>query len=261
MNIFLYTLSKILPNIFLPLGLSLIILIRNIKNKKKDFSILVIFILYLFSIKITSQTLINFVEYPGIFKEINKLSSADAIVVLSGGGVNDAKYSEEIFKWKNAKRYLAGIELYKSNKSDILLFTGGDDPFSSSRLTEGEIYKNSAIEMGLDPKNIIVTKAVSNTYEESIEVKNELIQYKNSTKIPKIILITSAYHMPRAKLIFKRQNIEVESFPVDFQSSFLSKKEIIMNPISWVPNAGDLYISSFSIREIMGRIYYRYLHR
>ena len=72
-----------------------------------------------------------------------------------------------------------------------------------------------------------------------------------------MILVTSAYHMPRAKFLLSKQDIEVETYPIDFRSSSITKKEIITNPISWIPNAKDLYYSSLSIREIIGRLFYR----
>lgn len=261
MNILFYTLSKILPNLFLPLGLSFIYLIKNLKSRKKNYSIFLIFFLYIFSIKITSQILLNFVEYPGIHKDINKLPNVDAVVVLSGGGVNDFKNIEHLFKWNNAKRFLAGIEIFKSNKADILLFTGGKSPFSEYEYSEGEIYEQAAVKYGINPKHIFVTDPVFNTFSESKKVKKQLSILNKKNKRPKIILVTSGYHMPRAKFLFNKQNIDVESFPVDFMSSLLTKSEIIRNPISWIPNAKDLYNSSLAIREIMGRIFYIIVYR
>ena len=260
MNVFFYAISKILPNLFLPLGLSLVLIAKNINSQKKNYSIFILFFLYIFSIKITSQSLLNFVEYPGIYKDINRLPKVDAVVVLSGGGV-EYKNSEQIYQWNNAKRFLAGINIYKSNKADFLFFTGGKNPFAESIYNEGQIYKQSAIKDGINPLNIKVTESVFNTYSESKKVKKELNLLKIKKSRPTIILVTSAFHMSRAKYLFNKQNIEVESFPVDFLSSSLSNSEIVRNPISWIPNSGDLYKSSLAIRELMGRFLYKFLYK
>ena len=256
-NILFFIVSKIIPNIFLPLGLSFIILIKNISNKSKNYCILLIIFLYFFSIKITSQSLLFFTEYPLKYKNIAKLPNADAIVVLSGGGVTHLNDAQNLFQWNNPKRFLAGLQVYKSNKSKILLFTGGENPFSKSQYNEGQLYKKAAINFGINPKHIKVTKSVYNTYYESIEIKKELSILKLNNEKPKVILITSAYHMPRAQFLFNKQGIDTETFPVDFRSGSSTIKETISNPISWIPTAKDLYISSFSLREIIGRIFYK----
>ena len=66
-----------------------------------------------------------------------------------------------------------------------------------------------------------------------------------------IILVTSAFHMPRAEKVFQNQNLKVIPYPVDFRSS--EKKIDILD---FLPQALAFQDSNFYFREIIGRAYY-----
>ena len=83
-----------------------------------------------------------------------------------------------------------------------------------------------------------------------------LLEKDLQLKSYKIILVTSAYHMKRAKKIFEREGISVLPYPVDFKSN-KSLKTSLRNPLKWIPTASHLNSSSIAIREIFGRIIYR----
>ena len=69
-----------------------------------------------------------------------------------------------------------------------------------------------------------------------------------------ILLVTSAFHMNRAKKLFERQGFIIHPFPVDFKTSTISTWK---NPSKWIPNAQSLSMSSIAIREIIGRVVYK----
>ena len=71
-----------------------------------------------------------------------------------------------------------------------------------------------------------------------------------------VILVTSAFHMKRAKKVFEREGIVVIPYPVDFHSN-KSLYSSLRNPLKWVPSSSSLSTNSFAIREIIGRIIYR----
>ena len=92
----------------------------------------------------------------------------------------------------------------------------------------------------------MITKKVQNTYEEANAIYH-LIDSKS-----KIILVTSAFHMKRAEFLFKKHNFNVFPYPVDFKS-----KNNKITILDFIPSAGSLSRSSFVIREVLGRMYYR----
>ena len=68
---------------------------------------------------------------------------------------------------------------------------------------------------------------------------------------PKIILVTSAFHMPRAQLVFEAAGISAIPFPVDFRIG--AQKRTFM---SFIPSASSFEATSFFVREMIGRTYY-----
>lgn len=147
--------------------------------------------------------------------------------------------------------------MIKSRKANFLIFTGGYSPYESNLPLEGDVYIKKALSLGIDKSFLYSTTSASNTAEEAYQTKR-LLQKKFPSS-PKIILVTSAFHMKRAKKIFERQNIKVIPYPVDFQSKESFYDINFKNPNNWFISSINLHKSSLAIREIIGRIFYRTL--
>ena len=87
---------------------------------------------------------------------------------------------------------------------------------------------------------------MENTADEAVAVK-ELISPSK-----KIILVTSAYHMYRAKRLFEIEGFIVIPYKVDYKSA----GESAITVIDFLPSAGNLEMTETGIREIIGRLYY-----
>ena len=247
-----YLLSKLLPLIVSPLGVVLILLIFAIVRKKTKFVYSAIIFLVIFSNGVFSNTLWKFLEYPWKRLDYSLIDYSDGIVVLSGGGIRFNPKNKKITEWNDPNRFLAGIDLYKANKSNKLIFTGGINPLASSLPPEGDIYIREAISLGIPKKDLFTTYPVTNTLQEAKAIK-KLLNHEISSSQMKIILVTSAFHMNRAKRVFEREGINVLPYPVDFRGNSPSLK----NPLMWIPQSSSLSRSTSAIREIIGRIVYR----
>ena len=183
-------------------------------------------------------------------KEISNVSKADAIVVLSGM-VSTIKTNGKIsYEFNNAvDRILSGIDLFKEDKASFLILTNGKMPWSLG-IPEGEYLKKFSIKFGIPEDRILLTDNVQNTDQEAKSVKKLL-----KTNKANIILVTSAFHMPRAKKIFEATNIKVIPFAVDFRTSI---KKITI--IDFIPSANSLKDTSNFFREMIGRLYYNLLY-
>ncbi len=241
-----------MPLIISPLGIGLILLFIYIFRKKTKFIYTTIIFLFVFSNGVVSDCLWRFLEYPWKRLDYSLVDYSDGIVVLSGGGITPVGKTK-INEWNDPDRFLAGINLYKANKATKIIFTGGVSPMNSNP-PEGDLYLSEAISLGVPEKDLLTTKPVFNTLQEAKAIK-ELLNMEFSTSQKNIILVTSAFHMKRAKRVFEREGIKVQPYPVDFKSrnSILSS---LGNPLKWVPNAVHLNSNSKAIREIMGRIIY-----
>ena len=179
----------------------------------------------------------------GKFENQNK---ADAIVVLSGMmRINEFENDFKI-EWGNADRFFKGIELYNFNKSNIIVFTGGKSPYNKTKISEGDILKEYAIRFGIKEEDILITKEVLNTSDESYAVK-DLIGNKKT-----IILVTSAFHMSRAKSLFEKQGHIVIPYKVDFKTP----PKLSWHFIDFIASSQGLRKTEIALREILGRFYY-----
>jgi len=119
-------------------------------------------------------------------------------------------------------------------------------PWDKTKKTEGEMLKEYAISNGVPSYKILVTKDVENTADEAAAVK-ELISPNK-----KIIIITSAFHMNRAKKLFEKQGFNVKPYKVDYNIS--QNNEIVI--MDFLPDAEDLKLTETGIKEIIGRFFY-----
>ena len=200
----------------------------------------------IFSMPIVSGKLIAYLESDYELIKPSKVESADAVVVLSGMIKTIQTKNGLDYEWGGAvDRFFKGIDLFNLDKAPILIFTGGKLPWSIG-VPEGEYLRDVAIDLGVPEKDILLTENVENTDQEAKAIK-KLLLLDN----PKIILVTSAFHMPRAQLVFKAAGINVIPFPVDFRIG--AQKITFMN---FIPSAGSFASTSFFVREMIGRTYY-----
>ena len=240
-------LHKILPTFVLPIMLVIIVILIGLIQHKKKLIYIAIGVIYILSTPIFSNNFFKLVEGSGHNDYRKSISAKDsAVVVLSGileiNEVEDSTYIE----WGDPDRYFGGIALFKAGKAQKLVFTGGKMPWDKAKKTEGEVLKEYAISNGIASEKIFITKDVENTADEAVAVK-ELISPSKT-----IILVTSAFHMYRAKKLFEKQGFEVIPLKVDYKTA--GKSEITV--MDFLPSAGNLGMTETGIREIVGRLYY-----
>ena len=239
-------LHKILPLIFSPLFFILSIIIFGIIIGSKKTSFVGVVILVICSMPIVSGKMIAYLESDYELNQPSEIDTANAIVVLSGM-VKTIKTKDGLdYEWGGAvDRFFTGINLFNLDKAPTLIFTGGKLPWSIG-VPEGEFLREEAIKLGIPKKDILLTENVENTDQEAKAIK-KLFSIDN----PKIILVTSAFHMPRAQLVFEAAGINVIPFPVDFKTG--TGKLTFM---SFIPSAGSFASTNFFVREMIGRTYY-----
>ena len=112
-----------------------------------------------------------------------------------------------------ADRFIEIMKLYKTGKIQNILISGGNGKPDAQSFREGVWVKGQLVQMGI-PDSVVFTEDRSgNTAENALNTKHVLdsIQLK-----PPYLLVTSAYHMPRASLIFKKAGMDVVPFPCNY---------------------------------------------
>ena len=242
----MFYLHKILPLLFSPLSIVLIIILIGTFFKSKKISLLGLLILIFCSLPIISNKLIFYLEKDYSLQNIKDIAKSDAIVVLSGM-ISTIKTKEKLSYEFNGSidRIFSGMNLFKENKAPLLILTNGKLPWSVG-IPEGEYLKDFSIKYGIPEDKILLTDNVQNTDQEAKAVAKLLNTNKATT-----ILVTSAFHMPRAKKVFEAANIKVIPFAVDFKTQI---KKITI--IDFIPSANSLKDTSHFFREMIGRLYY-----
>ena len=239
-------LHKLLPLIVSPLGLLISLMLLAILLRRQWPVYWALLILLVCSFPLTARSIWVGLESEYQYQPPTTLPKADAVLVLSGMLRGFETQNGYVTEWGDPDRFLVGLQLVKLGKADRLIFTRGQMPWSDSP-PEGEMLKQKALEMGISSDQILLTSIVSNTAEESLAVKELMAEYG----LTKIILVTSSFHLPRAKLLFDKAGVDTFPYPTDFKAA--------SRDVTWlhfIPSADAFRNTSSGIREYIGRFYY-----
>ena len=245
-------LHKILPIFLLPTGITLMLVVAGLLLRRAALCWTGIAVLWLASTPLVSNEVMRAAEGWQIRQPLSTVPTAQAIVVLSTGRVQppgDPNASE----WTGADRFYGGIELYKANKAPLLVFTGGWVPWQSNAKPEGEVLMRYAADLGIPRDRMLITSKATNTEEESGALAALLAQRSRGNAAPRVLLVTSAFHMRRAQMLFARAGLEVVPFPVDFKVSANDRFTLL----KLLPNAESFSQSEAALREFYGFAFYR----
>ena len=237
---------KFLPLIISPLGLVCLLLLIGLWWRQIKWIALALVFLLIFSLPITSFLIWKSLEAEHPYKPVRALKNHQAVVVLSGM-LNGFKSEEEwVTQWNDSDRFFAGLQVLKAGKAELIIFTRGKIPWIDLP-PEGERLKALAIQMGVDPNQILLTEITENTADEAEAV----LELTKTHGISSVILVTSSFHLPRAQLLFNQAGVVSEAYPADFKFLYRS-----YDWLSFMPNAEAFFWTSYGIREYIGRTYY-----
>ena len=208
-------------------------------------------ILFLLACPTVSNRIVRTLEdqYPdrGLASE----PQAQAIVVL-GGALNlpsDVHHASGITN--STDRLLAALRLYRAGKAPYVVLSGGDSPFLVTARSQHEAEEMRSIveEWGLPDAAILIEDASINTHENAVFTRR-LLQPRG---LERVILVTSAAHMPRAAATFRKVGFAVVPAPADFLTGWTPE----IGVFNWLPSSGALANSSNAIHEWIGLLVYR----
>jgi len=243
-------LSKILPLFVLPVGITLILLGAGLALRRRALAIAAAAVLWVCSMPIVSGGLGRMIEGGAVRVPAASVPVADAIVVLSTGR-STAPGPGAVSEWQDADRFFGGLELLEAGRAPVIVFTGGAVAWQPGAPLEGDVLSAQARAMGVLPERILTTGTIFNTAEEATMVSALLRQRQQG--VPRIILVTSAFHMKRAQRLFEQAGLSVIAFPVDFAGGAGG-----MGVLGVLPTAYALADTHAALREFYGRAYYRF---
>jgi len=241
-------LHKILPFFVSPLFFVLLALVIGVALRRRVWVVVGITLLLVFSSPFVAESLSESVEQGQMVLMPHEPPDVDAIVVVSAGMQWIKTKNGHVEAWATPNRFFGGVALFKAHKAPLLIFTGGKLPWQAGGETEGDVLRRHAEWMQVPNNQILVTGKVENTEQEARAVRG-LIPIDKS----RIILVTSAFHMARAKKMFENMQFDVTPYPVDLRSASGS-----LTLESFLPQASALHTTQIALRELLGRLYYEF---
>jgi uncharacterized SAM-binding protein YcdF (DUF218 family) len=241
-------LSEILQTLFSPVLWIAGLTLAGVLFRDWRMSLTAAFTLLILSLPIVTDALHGWVQEGARRLDPVNVATADAVVVLGGAMSLVPGEKAPVAEWGEAiDRGFGGAELMLKDKAPIIIVSGGLWMTDPSQPNEGELLRTLLIDLNVPPERILVTPTSGNTEGEAVKVRRVL-----RGASPHIILVTSAFHLPRARLIFEAHGFDVTGYPVDFRTPvprrFLARI---------IPSAAGLAKTDLVIREVLGRIYYR----
>ena len=254
-------LSKLVPIFVYPLGLAVLFLILATLWRRSDrvrkFSLLIALLIILISSNAwVAGILTRTLEWQYLPAET--YPKVEAIVVL-GGTTGSATYPRQQVDIGGAgDRIIYAADLYHSGLSPNLLLTGGYIPWLNNRQAPAHDMAEIFTLLGVPEGALWLETKSRNTYENAVFSK-DILQPKG---ISKIILVTSAAHMPRAVAVFKNQGFEVIPAPSDYnftQSDWDRLWEINLTTqlFNLLPTVDHLNDTTDVLKEYIGILVYK----
>lgn len=166
------------------------------------------------------------------------LGGCDAVVLLGGGmGVHEKCGRAEMFPaadrvWEAARQWKA----HQDGNVKLTLSGGGVEQSTVPLLKD----------LGVDEEALVFFPEARNTEEEARMI--------GTSGIRRVRLVTSAWHMPRARMLFERAGIDVFPVPTDFEMHYCA--ELPLKIKDFFPSADALWRNSVAVKEWVARFCY-----
>lgn len=252
-----FFLSKLIPLFVYPAGLaSLLLIVALIFWKRRKFSgwmvILALAVIFICGNRWVSMGIVRSLEQQYLPQETYE--QADVAVIL-GGGTDPFQYPRSIAEVNGAgDRVIYGVKLYKDGVVDKLIVTGGTVEWQGTFSTTPAHDMSTLLQlMGVPAEDIIEEGDSLNTYEDA-QFSTKII---NEQGWKKVILVTSALHMPRSVQLFKDAGLEVVPAPVDYIITDQEWADLLSPTfeniaINIMPTSACLKSTTSSMKEYIG---------
>ena len=169
----------------------------------------------------------------------------DAIVLLGGGmGAHAECGRAEMFSgadrvWEAARKW----KCLSAANGEMRIFTSGGSVETST--------VPLLLAFGVSREAIACLDEPRNTEEEAAAIAG--------SGVKRILLVTSAWHMPRAKMLFERSGLEVVEAPTDYEMHFAAEEPVQIK--DFFPSAETLQRNAWALKEWVARAFYYLKYR
>lgn len=174
---------------------------------------------------------------------VERVPAADAIVVLGGGIDPPTSRNPSPNLGAAADRYWHAYRLWRAGKAPEILISGGARPWRDAGSSEAEAAVALLTDLGVPAGRIILEPASLDT-RQNAELSATLLRARGADRI---LLVTSALHMQRARKHFDSTGLEVLTVPTDHEVG-----DDPRSLLRWLPDTGALDGSRRALKEMLG---------
>ena len=151
------------------------------------------------------------------FKSFDEIENREIGIVLTGlVNLGKTAYDRAFFN-KGADRITHALQLYRMGKINKILITGGQGLNPVNPQTEAGVLKRFLMMTGVPESDILIEEKSKNTAQNA-QFTRALLEKNGISTDQEFVLITSAFHMKRAKGCFDKVGLKTVTFPVDYSS-------------------------------------------
>lgn len=171
---------------------------------------------------------------------VESFPEADAIVLLGGSMGIETNLSSYAEMWSGADRVWQAARLYNAGKAPKVITTSGMVVETTFPLLR---------DLGVPDEVLMKVDDARNTEEEAKSI--------GKIGVRRILLVTSAWHAKRARLMFKKYapSVEVVCAPADFENSIVAARPFSFS--DFLPDPGAFMGNSVALHEWVGIVGYK----
>jgi uncharacterized SAM-binding protein YcdF (DUF218 family) len=186
------------------------------------------------------------------------LPQADLIIILAGE-TRAAEFPRPMPEVGEAgDRLIYAAHLYQQGAAPLILHSGGSIDWLATGDNPGQDAPFLLEIMGVPRQAVLLETDSRNTYESAVACRKIL----EERGFRRVILVTSASHMPRSVGVFERQGIEVIPAPTDYTVTQMGEgpsKQMGATTllISMLPSSESLEVTTRMLKEYIGLFVYK----
>lgn len=180
-----------------------------------------------------------------------ELDNHDVAIVLGGYSNPKANPRDRLHLGGSPNRLVHSVQLYKLGKVKKLILTGGSATVIGEKVSEATTVARYLSDLGIPEQDVLVESISRNTHENALQTKALL--EKLNMKDARCLLVTSAFHQPRATRCFQKVGVDVTPIATD---AFVPNRKD--NPLKYLtPSSKVFYHWEALVKEWVGMAVYK----
>jgi uncharacterized SAM-binding protein YcdF (DUF218 family) len=241
--------SAVLSGVLSPFNWLIVLLLVACMVKKRSLKktalILALFVFIVFG----NAALLNWYAKTWQPKPVVLSPSAEYSCGIVPGGFASPDADANGYFNATADRFIQAVKLYKTGHIKHILISGGNGKENEKSFREAAWVRGELVSVGI-PDSVIFTEDKSNNTKENAIYSKQILDSLHLT--PPYLLITSAFHMPRAALVFKKAGVDEVPFPCNYNIGRGS-----FSPWDLIPTPSTLLGWDSFLKETVGYWWYR----